>query len=754
MNGDDISRAKQSSRAKKGVERDGNGMRSGDFAGLVPFGIGIFLTVVVALALFRPPKGDARGTTAVAEAVQGAIGTAPALWIALGCAFLGARWFLLGRSGGFARHLAGIVGLALGLALAAGVFSDAAGGALGSLPRSMLGAVAGRVAGAALGLALLGGSAWAAWLRDSGLVSRSLVSWRKGKTIPGEAALSGLPTDGVSEEEAAALLPPRPLVEPPATDVGDLIGGERPPVSSPYPEDVRKKGEIPPGARPISQAGRPLDDPRRPPSRSGPAPSRSERASTGSQPSSPDDAPSVYRWTPPTPAAALDAPGGDLARPAAPVDRAPAPAAARSVGEVRAEDRALAPGSAGGIRPLGPRPGDPPPGVRPVERGAAPPRPSWESAGLIQEELFEAAASAEEEATARTLNAIDAPVHGGEPQGTPVAMAAAAPELEETEEGEEDALAADRETEDDESEWEEWEEEEEEELEAEFGVGTQLAIAEVEEDEESDELEDELDLDAELQDLLSGAPPALVEEPVRVKEASAELEDELAEPLDEAEDEEAEEEQAELWDSEEELELSEEELSEAGVEGSLEEDEELDGDEEEDGEEAGELGGEGAAARTVELQPAASKRTTSAVAADWSLGADSGAAARPKRSGRGRGVKSGREDAAATAGSGDAGGEQAVTEREVVLEPKPPRAGTAGRGKVLADVIIEAGCLFLERERVAVSMLQRQFGLDFEESCAVLDELQESGLIGPYLGGQQRDILLTREEWLQRVGRA
>jgi hypothetical protein len=27
-------------------------------------------------------------------------------------------------------------------------------------------------------------------------------------------------------------------------------------------------------------------------------------------------------------------------------------------------------------------------------------------------------------------------------------------------------------------------------------------------------------------------------------------------------------------------------------------------------------------------------------------------------------------------------------------------------------------------------------------------------LIGPYLGGQRRDILLTREQWDQRVGAA
>ncbi|MAF66922.1 MAG: hypothetical protein CMJ84_14865 [Planctomycetes bacterium] len=61
---------------------------------------------------------------------------------------------------------------------------------------------------------------------------------------------------------------------------------------------------------------------------------------------------------------------------------------------------------------------------------------------------------------------------------------------------------------------------------------------------------------------------------------------------------------------------------------------------------------------------------------------------------------------------------------------------------------MKAGCLFLERERVAVSMLQRGFDLSFDQSCKILDELQERGLIGPYMGGKSREILMNREEWL------
>ena len=98
----------------------------------------------------------------------------------------------------------------------------------------------------------------------------------------------------------------------------------------------------------------------------------------------------------------------------------------------------------------------------------------------------------------------------------------------------------------------------------------------------------------------------------------------------------------------------------------------------------------------------------------------------------------------------------APPEREVVLQPPAqpaertvkPAAGTDLRRKLVA----EAGLLFVERGRVAVSMLQRQYGMDFDEACRVLDELQDLGLIGPYLGGQSRDILLSRDQWLEKVG--
>lgn len=98
-------------------------------------------------------------------------------------------------------------------------------------------------------------------------------------------------------------------------------------------------------------------------------------------------------------------------------------------------------------------------------------------------------------------------------------------------------------------------------------------------------------------------------------------------------------------------------------------------------------------------------------------------------------------------------------ERQKELLPQAAAPGKSVKHPALLDgerrrVLAEAGCLFVARGRVAVSMLQKEYGMDFDAACVVLDDLQELGLIGPYLGGQRRDILLTRDQWMERLASA
>ncbi len=88
-----------------------------------------------------------------------------------------------------------------------------------------------------------------------------------------------------------------------------------------------------------------------------------------------------------------------------------------------------------------------------------------------------------------------------------------------------------------------------------------------------------------------------------------------------------------------------------------------------------------------------------------------------------------------------------LTPREASSGPGPAGPGDEG----FEDLVHRAGCLILEENRVAVSMLERKFDMDFDRACLVLDRLQQQGLIGPYMGGRTRDILLSREEWMAQA---
>lgn len=88
-------------------------------------------------------------------------------------------------------------------------------------------------------------------------------------------------------------------------------------------------------------------------------------------------------------------------------------------------------------------------------------------------------------------------------------------------------------------------------------------------------------------------------------------------------------------------------------------------------------------------------------------------------------------------------------EPEEVLEPVPApvAAESEATSARFRQAVFDSGCMILEENRVAVSMIERRFGMDFQEACTVLDELQSQGLIGPYMGGRTREILLTEDQW-------
>ena len=60
--------------------------------------------------------------------------------------------------------------------------------------------------------------------------------------------------------------------------------------------------------------------------------------------------------------------------------------------------------------------------------------------------------------------------------------------------------------------------------------------------------------------------------------------------------------------------------------------------------------------------------------------------------------------------------------------------------------------VILETKQASVSMLQRRLKLGYARAARIVDEMEEMGIVGPYEGSKPRQLLITREDWLQMQG--
>ena len=63
------------------------------------------------------------------------------------------------------------------------------------------------------------------------------------------------------------------------------------------------------------------------------------------------------------------------------------------------------------------------------------------------------------------------------------------------------------------------------------------------------------------------------------------------------------------------------------------------------------------------------------------------------------------------------------------------------------DVILETG-------QASVSMLQRRLKLGYARAARIVDEMEEKGIVGPFMGSKPRTILITKEQWEAMKGGA
>ncbi len=77
-------------------------------------------------------------------------------------------------------------------------------------------------------------------------------------------------------------------------------------------------------------------------------------------------------------------------------------------------------------------------------------------------------------------------------------------------------------------------------------------------------------------------------------------------------------------------------------------------------------------------------------------------------------------------------------------DPDPSAAELEGDEMLPAAVDV-----ILETKQASVSMLQRRLKLGYARAARIVDEMEERGIVGPFVGSKPRQILITKEQWEQ-----
>lgn len=74
------------------------------------------------------------------------------------------------------------------------------------------------------------------------------------------------------------------------------------------------------------------------------------------------------------------------------------------------------------------------------------------------------------------------------------------------------------------------------------------------------------------------------------------------------------------------------------------------------------------------------------------------------------------------------------------------KSGSAGDYDELLPAAVE---VFLESGQASVSMLQRRLKLGYSRAARLVDQMEELNIVGPFEGSKPRQVLITREQWME-----
>lgn len=69
------------------------------------------------------------------------------------------------------------------------------------------------------------------------------------------------------------------------------------------------------------------------------------------------------------------------------------------------------------------------------------------------------------------------------------------------------------------------------------------------------------------------------------------------------------------------------------------------------------------------------------------------------------------------------------------------------------DLVRRATEVVVNEGRASTSVLQRRLSLGYARAARIMDELYERGIIGPYQGSKPREVLISKQQYLEMLNR-
>ena len=97
---------------------------------------------------------------------------------------------------------------------------------------------------------------------------------------------------------------------------------------------------------------------------------------------------------------------------------------------------------------------------------------------------------------------------------------------------------------------------------------------------------------------------------------------------------------------------------------------------------------------------------------------------------------------------------------EMISSMENIAAATGGKGGAAAssdggeqrdEMIQKAIETVVDAGQASTSLLQRKLKLGYARAARIMDEMEEMGIIGPYEGSKPRQVLITKNQWLEMM---